>query len=78
MTANRRPSRRELEIQCKRFNESIAVGDEVFVKLDGKDEPFRTRTRSDAQVLGDHSAVVWLENVRGCYAISRVVRAAGV
>jgi hypothetical protein len=31
-----------------------------------------TRTRSEAQVLGGHSAVVWLEGISGCYLLDRV------
>ncbi|MDP1611680.1 MAG: hypothetical protein Q8M11_11530, partial [Sulfuritalea sp.] len=47
-------------------------------KLDGVDEPFRTKTRSDAQVLSGHSAVIWLENVSGCYLLDRVTPAPNV
>ncbi len=31
--------------------------------------------RSDAQVLSGHSAVIWLENVSGCYLLDRVTPA---
>ena len=41
------------------------VGDLGLVKL-------RTRTRSEAQVLSGHSAVIWLDGVRGCYLLDRV------
>lgn len=32
----------------------------------------RTTTRSAAQVLAGHSAVIWLEGIVGCYLLSRV------
>ncbi len=61
-----------LEAERDRFNEMHAIGADVFVQLDGKDEPFLTKTRSAAEILSGHSAVVWLENVRGCYSLDRV------
>lgn len=73
----KRPSLKKLQAECDKFNASVSVGDEVMVKLDGKDEPFRTRTRSVAQVLSGHSAVIWLENVSGCYLLNRVSKIEG-
>ncbi len=32
-------------------------------------------TRSDAQILSGHSAVIWLENVSGRYLLDRVCAA---
>lgn len=32
----------------------------------------QTRTRSEAQVLGGHTAVVWIEGRSGCVALDRV------
>lgn len=37
---------------------------------DGSDVP--SKTRSPAEVLGGHSAVVWLEGTSGCYLLDRV------
>lgn len=31
-----------------------------------------TQTRTKAQLLGGHTAVVWLDDVRGCVALDRV------
>jgi hypothetical protein len=72
MPATKRPSVKQLQKQCDRFNAKVNVGDEVFIKLDAVDEPFRTRTKSTAQILSGHSAVIWLENVSGCYLLDRV------
>jgi len=74
MPAFKRPSVKKLQAACDRFNAICEVGDEVFVKLDGNDEPFRTRTKSVAQILSGHSAVIWLENVSGCYLLDRVTK----
>lgn len=68
----RRQNLRKLQTECDKFNVAHKIGSDVFVKLDGADEPFRTKTRSDAQILSGHSAVVWLDNVSGCYLLDRV------
>ena len=67
-----------LQAACDLFNEAYPVGTSVTVQLDGRDEPFKTVTRSTAQVLSGHSAVIWLENVTGCYLLERVTPIAGV
>jgi hypothetical protein len=35
-----------------------------------------TITTSEAQVLSGHSAVIWLDGIRGCYLLDRVTPAA--
>ena len=67
-----------LQAVCDRFNEAYPVGTSVTVQLDGRDEPFKTVTRSTAQVLSGHTAVIWLENVTGCYLLERVTPITGV
>lgn len=67
----------KMQAECDAFNAKHAVGADVLVKLDGVDEPFLTKTRSEAQILSGHSAVIWLENVAGCYLIDRVSAAPG-
>lgn len=37
---------------------------------------FPTKTRTDAQVLSGHSAVIWVEGIAGCYLLDRVRPAA--
>ncbi len=68
----RKPNVKKMQAECDAFNAKHPVGADVFVKLDGVDEPFRTKTRSPAQILSGHSAVIWLENVSGCYLLDRV------
>jgi hypothetical protein len=63
---------KKLQSICDNFNSRHSVGDEVLVKLDFKDELFRTKTRSKAEVLSGHSVVIWLEGVSGCYLLDRV------
>ena len=75
MPAIKRPNVKKMQAECDRFNADVNVGDEVFVKLDGVEEPFRTRTRSEAQILSGHSSVIWLHGVSGCYLLDRVRKA---
>lgn len=72
--SRRAPSTAALQAECDAFNAKVAVGGKVSVKLDGKDNLFATRTRSEAQVIGGHSAVIWLENVSGSYLLDRVLQ----
>ena len=62
----------QLQAECDRFNAMVSIGDDVTVLLDGHKKPTPTRTRSAAQVLSGHSAVIWLEGVSGCYLLDRV------
>ncbi|QWA09573.1 hypothetical protein GTU79_19745 [Sodalis ligni] len=68
----KRPSLKKLQAECDRFNAAVPVGSKVLVQLDNHDEPMETTTRSAAEVLSGHSAVVWLDGVRGCYLLSRI------
>lgn len=61
-----------LQEQCDVFNAANPVGTRVLLKKDFVAEPFETKTRSLAQVLSEHSAVIWLEGVIGCYALDCV------
>jgi hypothetical protein len=56
--------------QCDNFNAKHGVGQAVTVRLDNS-ETKSTTTRSKAEVLGGHSAVIWLEGISGCYLLSR-------
>lgn len=51
------------------------VGTEVLVRKDDGTE-VATRTRSGPELLGGHTAVIWLEGIGGCYSLGRVRRAA--
>lgn len=69
-----RPARKsaaQLQAVCDKFNASHQIGAAVSVKLDGG-EVRETVTNSEAQVMGGHTAVIWLDGIRGCYDLERV------
>lgn len=53
------------------WNAEVSVGAPVFYKKDDG-SIIETHTRTEASVLSGHTAVVWLEGVRGCVDLSRV------
>lgn len=53
------------------WNARYPIGQSVDLLKDGG-EIMRTKTRSAAAILSGHTAVIWLENVSGCYIIDRV------
>lgn len=65
--------RREQKLQqaCDDFNARYMVGTPVNLRRDNGDI-VQTATRSPAEVLSGHSAVIWLDGVRGCYLLDRV------
>lgn len=67
----RRPNPKKLQAACDAFNARHPVGAEVAVRLDSG-QAMITKTRSRAEVLSGHSAVIWLEGVTGCYLLDRV------
>lgn len=75
LTKREQAKTKKLQAVCDKFNAAYPVGADVLLKKDGHDELFPTRTRSTAQVMGGHSAVIWLENVSGCYLLDRVMPA---
>jgi hypothetical protein len=66
------PALESLIAQCEAFNFDCRIGGRVAVNIDGSDKPLITTTRTAAQVLSGHTAVVWLNDVRGCYSLSQV------
>lgn len=60
-----------LEREVIIFNLACPVGSPVSVRLDSG-EVRDTVTRSNAQVLSGHSAVIWLEGISGYYLLDRV------
>lgn len=74
--SRRQPSQAELQAQCDAFNARYPVGTSCSVRKDGG-EAIITKTRSEAQVLSGHSAVIWLEDISGCYLLDRVSPIAG-
>jgi hypothetical protein len=62
---------RDPKLNADTWNHQVAVGALVtYRKDDGK--LLTTRTRSEASVLGGHTAVVWIEGKAGCVALDRV------
>lgn len=60
-----------LERDVNTWNTEVSVGAPVdYRKDDGTIA--QTFTRTPASVLSGHTAVVWLEDVRGCVALDRV------
>lgn len=72
MTYRPPKTREALQAECDAFNFECRIGGRVAVKIDGTDKPLITTTRSPAQIMGGHSAVVWLEGVSGSYLLSHV------
>ena len=68
----KKPNLKKMQKECDVFNAACPIGGAVTVKLDGVDEPLETVTRSEAQILSGHSAVIWLAGVSGCYLLDRV------
>lgn len=66
-----RPNPAKLQAQCDAFNADNAIGSTVRVKKDNG-EIVETTTRSRAEVLSGHSAVIWLDGISGCYLLDRV------
>ena len=60
-----------LQKQVDEFNARYPVGQMVTVRRDAGNG-ILTKTRSEAQVLSGHSAVIWLEGISGCYLLDRV------
>jgi hypothetical protein len=67
----KRPNPAKLQAQCDAFNRIYPPGHKVKVRLDSG-EIRETKTTARAEVLQGHSAVIWLEGVRGCYLLDRV------
>jgi len=65
----------KLQAQCDAFNAANPVGTRVMLKKDFVPEPVETTTRSEAQILSGHSAVIWLTGVTGCYHLDCVTPA---
>lgn len=71
-TSPKPPSPAALKRQVDDWNNAHPlIGVPVIVKLDDGTE-MATRTRSQAEILSGHSAVIWLEGISGCYLLNRV------
>jgi hypothetical protein len=66
------PSKRDQEQWVALWNAKRPPGTKVAVTLDSG-EVRETKTRSAAEMLGGHTAVVWLDGIAGAYLLSRVM-----
>lgn len=72
-----RKKARSPEAQVEIWNASVEVGDWVeYREVLGEGEASLFRTRSVAQVLSGHTAVVWLEGKSGCVCLEHCSKAA--
>lgn len=62
---------KRIEKQVSGWNSSVKIGD-LVTYLDDYKEANITRTRSEASLLGGHTAVVWIEGRVGCVNLARV------
>lgn len=67
----KQPSLREMELECENWNLKYPVGTHVNVRMDSG-EMRETKTRSVAQILSGHTAVIWLDGISGFELLSRV------
>lgn len=60
----------QLERQCADWNAAHKPGTPVqYREVLGAGKPVQFTTRSEAQVLGGHTAVVWLAGKTGCVVL---------
>ena len=69
-----RPVRIDPHVLITHWNSVYPPGTEVDLREDDG-AVTRTKTRSDAWVLGGHTAVVQVEGKPGCFALDRVTAA---
>lgn len=71
MATSKKADQAKMQKACDEFNAKCKVGGHVTVALDDG-RTINTTTVSEAQIMGGHTAVVWLLGVSGCYALERV------
>lgn len=71
MRRQRKPNRSLSQKDCDAWNAKYPVGTAVKVSLD-TGEVWDTRTRSPAEMLSGHTAVIWLDGISGCYLLDCV------
>lgn len=61
----------QLQREVDSFNAQFPVGSQVdYYEVVGEGAPQELRTRTPAEVLSGHTAVVWLEGKSGCVCCS--------
>ncbi len=68
---HRQKTAQQLQQAVNNWNGAVSPGTEVTYRND-KGEFILTKTRTLAEILNGHTAVVWLDDVRGCVDLSRV------
>jgi len=76
MSANFGQNRKLQQAKCDSFNAQHALGCAVDLLKDNG-QVLRTVTRSKAEVLSSHTAVIWVKGVSGCYDLDRVTPVKG-
>ena len=51
------------------WNKAVKIGDEVEFREYPEADPQRFKTRTEAEVLSGHTAVIWLKGKSGCVCI---------
>ena len=59
------------QAEVDQWNSVFPVGTSVWYRTDGGSE-LPDKTRSEAELLSGHTAVIWLEGKSGCVALDRV------
>lgn len=78
MPAPKRPTAAQLQKQCDKWNAKSPIGTTVaFEEIVGRGETFRGKSSSEAQVMGGHSAVIWLDGKSGCVDLEHCTAVAG-
>ena len=62
--------RKEPEREALEWNRAVKIGDRVEYRSFPGANPKEYETESAAEVLGGHTAVVWLTGKSGCVAVS--------
>jgi hypothetical protein len=63
-------SLKQLQKQVEEFNSNYPIG--TPVRLVDSASNIETKVRTEAQIMGGHSAVAWFEGVSGCWDVSYV------
>lgn len=70
MPRPKRPNAAQLQRQCDNWNAKHPVGTLVsYEEIVGEGETHRGASATEAQILGGHSAVIWLEGKSGCVCL---------
>lgn len=60
----------KMQAQVDQWNENCPVGTVVSVRRDDGSIQLM-KTRSEAQLLGGHTPVIWIEGIAGAYMLDR-------